>query len=223
MAEWLFYHGIIQETSKAQFLLRKQNGDEVALTIPSVRFYQHYLWSGIFPIENEAPPVFTNYREDNYNYKFLQDKKTLYIQFNQSVDQPGRETVKEFTANLKKEVMSADLQRCIVDLRNNDGGSPVWEDLLTFLKGHDTFNQHGRLFVLIGRRTFSSAVIFATRLQLQTNAIFIGEPTGQGPLFYSRPDLIELPHSRLPFAVSRYLTVAGLPFDRRGFYFCGGF
>jgi hypothetical protein len=131
------------------------------------------------------------------------------------MDQSGRETAKEFTANLIKEIASIDLQRCIVDLRNNDGGSPVWADLLKFLKEHKTFNQHGHLFVLIGRHTFSSAVVFATRLQLQTKAVFIGEPTGQGPLFYSRPDLIDLPHSRLPFSVSRHLTVAGLPFDRR--------
>jgi len=215
MAEWLLYHGIIQESGKAEFLMLKQNGDKVSLTVPSVRFYQHYLWSGIFPIENEAPPVFTNYREDYYHYQLLRDKKTLYIQFNQSMDQPGRATAKEFTANLIKEIVSMDLDRCIVDLRNNDGGSPVWADLLQFLKEHQIFNQHGHLFVLIGRRTFSSAVIFATRLQLQTKAVFIGEPTGQGPVFYSRPDLLELPYSRLPFSVSRHLTVAGLPFDRR--------
>ncbi len=215
MAEWLFYHGIIRETGKAEFLMMKRNGDEVALTIPSVRFYQHYLWSGIFPIDNEAPPVFTNYREDYYHYKLLRDKKTIYIQFNQSMDQPGRKTMKQFTENLINDIVSINLDRCIVDLRNNDGGSPVWADLLQFLKEHKTFNQHGHLFVLIGRHTFSSAVVFATRLQLQTNAIFVGEPTGQGPLFYSRPDLIELPHSRLPFSVSRHLTVAGLPFDRR--------
>jgi hypothetical protein len=108
-----------------------------------------------------------------------------------------------------------DLDRCIVDLRNNDGGQPVWVDLLDYLREHEVFNRDSHLFVLIGRRTFSSAVIFATRLQLQTRAILIGEPTGQGPVFYSRPNIIELPHSRLPFSISRYLTVAGLSFDRR--------
>lgn len=215
MAEWLFYHGIIQETGKAEFLLMKHNNEKVVLTIPSVKFYQHFLWSNYFPIENEAPPVFTNARKDYYNYKFFENYKTLYIQFNQCMDQLGRETLAEFTAKLEKKIASMDLNRCIVDLRNNDGGSPVWNDLLMMLIKSQTFNQHGRLFVLIGRRTFSSAVIFATRLQLQTRAIFVGESTGQGPIFYSKPELIELPHSRLPFAVSRLLTVAGLPFDKR--------
>jgi len=215
MAEWLLYHDIIQETDQAEFTFIRSNKDKVILTIPSVKFYQHFLWSGYFPVKNEAAPVFTNPREDYYNYKLLEDNKTLYIQFNQSMDQPGRETAAEFTARLRKEIDSIDLERCIVDLRNNDGGSPVWDSLLQFLKAHEKFNRHGALFVLIGRRTFSSAVIFATRLQLQTNAILVGEPTGQGPVFYSGPDLIDLPHSRLPFSISRRLTVAGLPFDPR--------
>jgi len=57
--------------------------------------------------------------------------------------------------------------------------------------------------------------MFATELQMQTEAIFVGEPTAQGPYFYAGPRIIELPHSRLEFAVSSHLTVAGLPFDRR--------
>jgi hypothetical protein len=57
--------------------------------------------------------------------------------------------------------------------------------------------------------------MFATQLQLQTNAIFIGEPTGQGPIFFGGPTLIELPNSHLEFTVSTHLTIAGLPFDER--------
>ncbi len=215
MAEWLQYHGIIQNSDEAEFTLLRSDGSRVSLMIPSVRFYQHFLWSAYFPVDDDAPPVFTNFREDYYRYTILEDKKTLYIQFNQCTDQPGRETAAEFTTRLIRETGKLDLDRCILDLRNNDGGQPVWEDLLTYLRGHAAFDHQGHLFVLIGRRTFSSAVIFATRLQLQTRAILIGEPTGQGPVFYSRPGLIELPHSQLPFSVSRHLTIAGLPFDRR--------
>ena len=121
----------------------------------------------------------------------------------------------QFTARLENVVKANDPEKCIIDIRNNDGGSQVWGGLLSFLKDHNKFNRRGGLFVLIGRRTFSSAVIFATQLQLQTSAILIGEPTGQGPVFYSGPEIIELPNSRLPFAVSRHLTIAGLPFDKR--------
>jgi len=215
MAEWLRYHDIIPDIGQADFTLLYTNGEQLVITIPAIKFYPHFLWTNYFPIENNAPPVFTNFREDYYTYRILEDRKTLYIQFNQCVDQPGRETAEQFTERMAEAVTDSDLKRCIVDLRNNDGGSPVWNALFRFLKEHQQFNQQGGLFVLIGRRTFSSAVIFATWLQLQTNALLVGEPSGQGPVFYSRPNLIDLPNSRLPFAVSGRLTIAGLPFDRR--------
>jgi len=215
MPEWLAYHNIIQDTEKADFTLIKRNGEQIVLSIPSTKFYPHFLWSSFFPIDNDAPPVFTNYRKDYYHYKLLKDNSVLYIQFNQCENQSDRETVDQFTARLKNAANANNPEKCIIDIRNNDGGSQVWSGLLSFLKDHNKFNRRGGLFVLIGRRTFSSAVIFATQLQLQTSAILIGEPTGQGPVFYSGPELIELPNSRLPFAVSSHLTIAGLPFDNR--------
>lgn len=215
MPEWLAYHNIIQDAEKADFTLVKRNGEQIVLTISSTKFYPHFLWSSFFPVDNDAPPVYTNYRKDYYHYKLLKDSRTLYIQFNQCENQSDRETVDQFTARLENVVKANDPEKCIIDIRNNDGGSQVWSGLLSFLKDQNKFNRRGGLFVLIGRRTFSSAVIFATQLQLQTNCILIGEPTGQGPVFYSGPELIELPNSRLPFAISRHLTIAGLPFDKR--------
>ena len=215
MPEWLRYYKVIQGIDKADFTLIKRNGEQISQTIQSIKFYPHFLWSNLFPVDNDAPPVYTNYRKDYYLYKFLEDSSTLYIQFNQCDNQSDRETIDQFTTRLEHSVKANDPEKCIIDLRNNDGGSQVWGGLLSFLKDHDKFNHPGGLFVLIGRRTFSSAVIFTTQLQLQTSAILIGEPTGQGPVFYSGPNIIELPNSRLPFAVSRRLTLAGLPFDKR--------
>ena len=57
--------------------------------------------------------------------------------------------------------------------------------------------------------------MFANQLQMQTEAVFVGEPTGQGPVVYGGPYLVELPQSRLVFAISLHLTVSGFPFDKR--------
>jgi hypothetical protein len=215
MAEWLAYHGIIDDIRSADFTLLKKNGEESVLSIPSIRFYPHFLWSGIFPIDNNLAPVFSNPRKDFYRFRLLEKSSTLYVQFNQCANQPGRETMDAFVGQLNDFVQNHEFARFIIDIRNNDGGQNVWDNLIRFIRDNDTINQRGRLFVLIGRRTFSSAVMFAAQLQMQTNAIFIGEPTGQGPIFYAGPNLIELPHSRLKFAVSSRLSVSGLPFDKR--------
>jgi len=103
----------------------------------------------------------------------------------------------------------------VVDIRNNDGGNRVWSNYVKFIRDNDKINKRGKLFVLIGRRTFSSAVLFANQLQMQTNAIFVGEPTSQGPKFYGGPRFIELPNSKLVFMVSSHLAISGFPFDKR--------
>lgn len=215
MPEWLLYHGIIDNTKKANFTFEKKEGEFINITIPSVNYYAHFLWANMFPVDSDAPPVYAAFRKDYYRYSLFDDQKTLYIQFNQCDNQPGRETMAEFTARMEEDVRNIELERCIVDIRNNDGGNRVWSDLVNFLRDDKRFNRSGGLLVLIGRRTFSSAVIFATQLQLQTKAVFLGEPTGQGPVFYSGPTFAVLPHSRLPFSVSSRLTVAGMPFDQR--------
>jgi hypothetical protein len=45
----------------------------------------------------------------------------------------------------------------------------------------DTINQWGKLFVVIGRRTFSAAMNLAVDLERHTRALFVGEPTGGAP------------------------------------------
>lgn len=215
IAEWLAYHGINDDIRRADFTLLKKNGEEVVLSIPSIKFYPHFLWSSIFTIENHLSPVFTNPRKDNYRFEIMEKSSTLYVQFNQCVNQAGRETVDEFVHRLEDFVQDHEFERCVIDIRNNDGGENIWDNLVRFIRDNGKINQRGRLFVLISRRTFSSAVLFANQLQMQTNTVFIGEPTGQGPIFFARPYLIELPHSRLVFAVSSQLSVSGFPFDKR--------
>ena len=215
MAEWLAYHNIIEDIRRAEFTLLKKNGEEIMLSIPSIRFYPHLLWSNMFTIDNHLAPVFTNPRKDFYRLELLKGSSTLYVQFNQCVNQPGRETVDAFVLRLEDFIQNHAFERCVIDIRNNDGGDRVWDELVRLLRDNDKINRRGRLFVLISRRTFSSAVSFASQLQMQTHAVFIGEPTSQGPIYYGGPRLVELPHSRLVFSISSHLTVSGLPFDKR--------
>jgi hypothetical protein len=216
MPEWLESQGIIRDIDQAPFTLEKTNGEQVTLTIPSVRHLYNFYWTNIKEIDNRLPPVYTNPRKDWYWFELLEESKTLYIQFNQATNQPGRETVAQFAGRLSDYAGTHNFERCVVDIRNNDGGdSGVLEELTAVIRDSKKINQQGKLFVLIGRRTFSAAVMFAIQLQLQTKAIFIGEPTAQGPIFYGGPNLVELPNSGLVFAISSRLNQTSLPFDDR--------
>jgi hypothetical protein len=215
MAEWLAYHRLISSTDEAKFTFLTADGDTVHRVLSSVHFYPYFLWSSVIPVENSEPPVLTAQRKDAYTWHTMDDGRVLYIQFNHCVEPPDGPTGVEFAREIEAYLRDHSVRRCIIDLRNNDGGGRMYGELLSVIRDNSSINRHGSLFVLTGRRTFSAAVMCATEFQLQTEALFLGEPTGQGPTFYSRPQIIELPHSKLLFAVSSRRTYSGLPFDHR--------
>ena len=76
------------------------------------------------------------------------------------------------------------------------------QPLINGLIRRDKLNQPGKLFVIIGRYTFSAAINVAASLNANTNAIFVGEPTPTGPNFTGESNVITLPYSRLAASIS---------------------
>lgn len=73
----------------------------------------------------------------------------------------------------------------IVDLRDNGGGnSMVFNPFVKETKKRDWINQKENLYVILGRRTFSSAVLNSMELKKNINATLIGEPTAGKPNHY---------------------------------------
>lgn len=214
--EWLKYHKIVNDINKVDFTLENQDGIQYTKTLPSYKYFPPFIWSNMSKIENNKPHVFTNPRKNWYQFTSVNDNRALYIEYHQCDDQPGKETVAEFALNLEKHIANNDYERYIIDLRGNDGGdNNVNRELTRVIRDSEKVNQLGKLYVLIGRRTFSAAVMFANQLQMQTDAIFVGEATSQGPLFFGQPNLIELPNSKLVIGISSNYTIGGLPFDNR--------
>ena len=57
---------------------------------------------------------------------------------------------------------------------------------------NDAGGFEGKFVVIIGRRTFSAAQNLATRLDLKTNAVFVGEATGSKPNHYGETHVARL-------------------------------
>ncbi len=68
--------------------------------------------------------------------------------------------------------------------------------LLHRLIGSTKINRRGCLFVIIGRGTFSAAQNTATAIERETNAIFVGEPSGSRPNFIGETTPFMLPYSK---------------------------
>ena len=65
--------------------------------------------------------------------------------------------------------------------------------------------RRGHFFVIVGRRTFSSAVLNAITLKGSSEALFFGEPTGGKPNSYGEIQTISLPRSGLAATCSTKL------------------
>ena len=57
-------------------------------------------------------------------------------------------------------------------------------------------NKPGKLFVIIGRRTFSACQNLVNELSNYTNALFVGEPTAENINFYGDTRRVELPKTK---------------------------
>ena len=75
-------------------------------------------------------------------------------------------------------------RRLVIDLRRNGGGNNYLFEALRKHVERSRFNRPGELYVMISPRTFSAAQNAANRLERETFALFVGEPSGGGPNHY---------------------------------------
>lgn len=154
-------------------------------------------------VPRDAGPLYLQKLLDTYYwYTYLESGRSLYFQFNRCAEQPETPFV-EFLDAISHVIATQSVEKYIIDLRRNPGGSPGPPGLiLDHLQTHPQFAQQKRLFVLTGNQTFSSAVYLTSLLRQQANAILIGEPTAQGPNFYASPKAVILPNSGLTINLS---------------------
>ena len=95
------------------------------------------------------------------------------------------------------------VNKIIFDLRFNTGGSSAQgtafiEKLAKFLEK----NPHVKTYVIIGRETFSSAILNAMDFKRLTKAIFVGEETSGKPNHFGELRNLQLPTSKLTVGYS---------------------
>ena len=150
-----------------------------------------------------------------YWFTYLPGDGTVYFQFNGVGDQPS-EPVAEFSERLFAFVEDHEVSRLIIDLRWNGGGNTyLVQPLLHRLIGCTKINRRGSLYVIIGRGTFSAAQNTATAIERETNAIFVGEPSGSRPNFIGETIPFKLPYSKALVNVADLFWQTSWPMDHR--------
>jgi hypothetical protein len=147
-------------------------------------------------------------------YDVLPELDAVYLQIN-AVRDGDAETLAAFTGRFFAMLEATVPRRLIIDIRMNKGGNTTLEWPFLHRLIASPLNARGRLFGIIGRRTFSAAQNFATYLDLHTQVIFAGEPTGSKPTFNGESVEFQLPWSGTRVNISDLVWQSGWPWDRR--------
>lgn len=168
-----------------------------------------------FPATLSPPlPRYLRNVDAPYWFEYLGDDRIVYLQFNAVQDHPA-ESLADFSERLFGVIDDHVVDTLVIDIRWNGGGNTfLLLPLLHRLIG-STINARGRLFVIIGRGTFSAAQNFTSLLEKHTEAIFVGEPTGSSPTFVGETVEFELPYSKSWVNVSDLLWQGTWPMDYR--------
>lgn len=146
---------------------------------------------------SDPVPLFRKQPRLDYWWEYVARDKAAYLQFNRSRDPSG-----DSFAKLSGEVLAfADanpVERLIIDLRNNVGGSSeIIQPLVAGLRDRPWLQGRGHLAVITGPATCSSAVADAFQLKYQLGGVIFGEATGGRLNGYGEPSILLLPYSRL--------------------------
>ena len=113
------------------------------------------------------------------------------------------ESFAAFFARVFSYVDQHSVSKFVLDLRMNGGGDNQLTPIVTEgILRRPALNRRGNLFVVIGRSTQSAAENLVDRLQRDTQAVFVGEPTGERPNMYGDPQPFILPASKIEVNVS---------------------
>jgi len=120
--------------------------------------------------------------------KTLAGGRAVYVGFNAVESPPDA-----FMRRLTRAVAAQRVRRVVVDVRLNGGGDNRTYWPLTNLLSSRAVNGPGRLYLLVGRATFSAAANFAAEVERSTRAVVVGEPTGGGVETYGDTVAFALP------------------------------
>lgn len=218
--------GIVDQIDRVPVRMRTEDGrrEQVWLqTMPLdsrewVRFFTSPKSRLDVPTELQWSPASTQQdnSEPNYRLSYRDSSDILYVDFNAVVNVSPDWTTTDLADSLRRIADTRPLDKFVLDLRTNNGGSSsLAQPLVELLGTHPKIDRRGALYVLISERTFSAAGIFAMQLERKTKAIFAGQPSGFAPNIWGENTVVRLPNSEMVVLASYAYHQASLPGDPR--------
>lgn len=152
--------------------------------------------------DHQTTPYYLKNLDKNYYFEYLAESKTVYVRQSQVMDDP-QESIAVFYKKVFEFVDKNEVDKLVIDVRLNGGGNNYKnKPVITGIIENKKINKPGKLFVIIGRRTFSACQNLVNELSNYTNALFVGEPTAENINFYGDNRMVELPNTGIPVFLS---------------------
>lgn len=189
---------IVEHPSAAQFTFADSNERELTIQVEPVK-----LSSGFNLVSKVVyRPLYLKHPDRIYWWEYLTEDQTLYMNYSSCRDIEDY-PVRQFTDEVLTFIDQNPVEKLIVDLRNNGGGnSRLLDPFIKEVAKNKELNQPGKIYIIIGRRTFSSAILNALSFKDKTHAILVGEPTGGKPNHYGEVKSFTLPNSGIRVSYS---------------------
>ncbi|XLS27395.1 S41 family peptidase [Flavobacteriaceae bacterium M23B6Z8] len=207
----LHAQGITKTLQNTITLTLEKNGDvftetftvmEDGVNVPTHYGYvfQHENW--LEARDTSSTPLYLKDLDKMYVSEYLEKEKAMYVRHS-AIGNDAAESVKDFYARVFEAVEQKEVEKLIIDLRLNGGGNNYLnKPIITGLIETKKINQTGKLFVIIGKRTYSACQNLVNELDNYTNAIFVGEPTAENINFWGDNRPVKLPNSGIDVSLS---------------------
>ncbi|MDO7975754.1 S41 family peptidase [Oceanotoga teriensis] len=201
----LKYLNIIENKDKTFFLFEK-NGELILKKILPEKISNRKNIQ--YSIIKYKPNFLNKYNNSFFDYIYFEDSKIMYFIYNKcySVEvydkypdpRINREQLPSFekiVGNMLDIIQENDVEKFVIDMRNNPGGSSSMGTNLAKIIG-DFDKLKDNVYVVIGRRTFSSAIINTLDFKKYANAKIIGVATSGKPNHFGEIKSFELPNTK---------------------------
>jgi hypothetical protein len=215
--------GLVRDAEHLPLVIERTGRVDTVVIAPAGRFReQHgpapFDMSRWLTMRGSVVPLWEQHPGEPFWWVYLPETRTLYVCSRAVVPAPRSATNRSQWDQVFALADSASIDRLVVDIRENTGGNgdlnryPVQQILR-----RPALDRRDRLFVIIGRRTFSAGQQFTNLLEAWTQATLVGEPTGQQPSQYGDHRPLALPSHLLIVNISSVFHQAPSAFDRRAF------
>lgn len=205
--------GIIDDADSASITITDTSGLQ-RIVVPERRAFTPSSPALKAPPDITAPLYLQRLDQAWWTQK-LAPLKSLYVQVNAIANQEN-ETFAQFAERVSREAAAPDIHNIILDLRHSAGGNGyLTAPLLRTLIHFENAAELHRLYVIIGRNTFSASHNLITDLDRIARPVFVGEPSGSRPNAISEAGRFTLPFSGLSGVLSSQFHQHGWPEDHR--------